>query len=206
MKPTYFRFFGVVALLVIFSSCKIIPTISRTTLMKDIQPKTLTVSAGIEQSGESPTYLPDPLFGYVGYAPNDWIELGLGTHYATYLPAIEAKFDVLSFMDLTTPFSLLIMGGVGAFLGEGDGEESIMPAYFHGGLALNYTINKYIQLYAGAGSDIFSKALNLQVGGYISPFSWLGLSANAKFVAGGEGSTLMFSIAPALTFNLGGSE
>ena len=193
----------ILGLLLLFTSCLTLPTptITRTHLMKDIDKQSVTIGAGIEfELEENPGYWGDSFFGYVGYAPLDWLEIGIAGHSValSIYPSLEAKIDVINMFTDCSPFSCVLMGGIGGL------PEDLFFA--HAGLAMNFRINQSLQLYLGAGTDSISDALNLQAGAYIAPIEWLGVSSNVKFVKGNEGTDLMFSIAPLITLYLGGRE
>jgi len=170
--------------------------------MRDIDKATFNIGAGIEDylqgsvefTEGSVVIMPDPVFGYIGYAPFDWLEAGIALHYFDVLFA-EAKIDVVDiFFDLF-PFSFMIMGGISL-------TELEHPIY-HAGLTANYRLNKYLQFYCCAGSDNLSELLNLQIGMYISPFQWLGFSTNVKLVFGENETAVMYSLSPIVSLSVG---
>jgi hypothetical protein len=133
---------------------------------------------------ENPAYAGDSLFGYLGYAPFDWLELGLGAHVVSLqlVPSIEAKVDLVDMFSDDSRFSF---GGLPNEL-----------LFYQAGLGVNFRIRGPLQLYLGAGSDSISTAMSLQAGVFVRPLKSLGVSANAKLVIGREGTALAFSIAP----------
>ncbi|UCF98891.1 MAG: hypothetical protein JSV89_04960 [Spirochaetaceae bacterium] len=170
-------------------------SITRTHLMKDIDPASVTIGIGMEFVSEDPDplYNADFLFGYLGYAPFDWSEFGIAFHTAwiSFFPAVEAKIDLVDIFTDASRISCLLMGGIGAY-SKDDGFDPI----YHGGIAVNFRPKRSQQLYAGAGTDSLAKALNLQVGLYFELLDWLGLSMNFKLVIGPDGTEPMFSAAP----------
>jgi hypothetical protein len=168
-------------------------TITRTYLMRDIEPSTMTVAAGTELFREdTEAYLGDFLFGYVGYAPKDWVEIGVAFHSWLFpYPSLEATFDLVDVFTDSSRLSLLLMGGISPLIADGQ-----FYLFYHGGAALSYRVGAATQLYLGVGSDLLSKALNLQVGAYFRLLEWLGASTNFKLVVGSEGIEPMLSIAP----------
>ena len=168
-------------------------SVTRTHLMKDTEASTLVVVAGLEpEFCENDAYMSDSLFGYVGYAPFRWLEAGVAAHVLSFglYPSVDAKIDLMELFSDSTRWSFMLMGGVGGLPKDPD-----YPLFFHGGAAVNYQMNHWLQLYAGAGADSVAKALALQTGAYVNPFKWLGASANFKLVIGVEGVVPMASAA-----------
>jgi hypothetical protein len=167
-------------------------SVTRTHLMKDTAASTLVVAAGLEPYGDNAEYMSDTLFGYIGYAPFRWLEAGLAAHYLSFglYPSLDAKIDLMEFFSDDTRWSCMLMGGVGGLPKDPD-----YPLFFHGGAAVNYQMNHWLQLYAGAGGDSVADALALQTGAYVNPFKWLGASANFKLVIGSAGIVPMASTA-----------
>lgn len=178
-----------------FSHCLAMPelTITRTHLMKDVEKAALTIGGGFDLAVPGDEYAGDLLFGYCGYAPTDWLEVGLGVHagMGSLLPGVEVAFDVLDAFGSFERVSLLIAGGIGGWPG---GEERSL--HYHGGAALNWRLNRYLQLYAGAGGDSASKALVVQTGVYVTPLRWLGISAGLGLVHGAEGTAALLCFTP----------
>ena len=169
--------------------------VTRTHLMKDIDRSTIAIALGVEdnrEEEEETAYQGDVLFGYLGYAPLDWLEFGVAVHTAglTFFPAAELKVDAIDLFTDSGRFSLLLMGGIGAAR-----EDGALHLICHGGGALNFQAKEDLQLYLGAGSDCLSEALNLQGGIYAVLLEWLGLSVNLKVVGGPEGWEPMLSLA-----------
>ena len=157
--------------------------------MKDIEAKTVTISAGFEKGAEDDiAYWPDLFFEYLGYAPNDWLEFGIAGHYLFHVPMVEAKVDLAELLLKAEKFSLMPTIGIGPVSDED------FPA--QAGLIANYRLGEKWQVYTGAGTDLLSEALNLQVGAYWTPKPWFGLTANAKLVAGDKGTSGMISVSP----------
>jgi hypothetical protein len=167
-------------------------SVTRTHLMRDIEASTLVVAAGLEFFGEDPTYTGEMLFGYLGYAPFRWLEAGLAAHVLSFglYPSVDGKIDLMEFFAEDTRWSCLLMGGIG-----GRPRDADYPVFYHGGAAVNYRMRKWLQLYAGAGSDSVARALALQTGAYAAPLKWLGASANFKLVISAKGVDPMASAA-----------
>jgi hypothetical protein len=171
--------------------------ITRTFLLKDIERTSITAGIGAEfELVKNPAYLGDNLFGYLGYAPLDWLELGLGAHTARLriLPSVEAKIDLVRIFSDSSRVSCLLMGGVGGLPDE--------LFFGQAGLGLNMRMSRLLQLYLAAGSDTISKAASLQAGAFVRPLKSLGIAANAKLVIGPEGLTPAVSIAPLVVLQL----
>jgi len=165
--------------------------ITRTHLLKDSERASVTVALGMELDlTENPAYMGDSLFGYLGYAPFDWLELGLGAYAVSlrFVPSIEAKVDLVDMFSDDSRISLLLMGGFGGLPNE--------LLFYQAGLGVNFRISRPLQLYLGAGSDSISTAMSLQAGAFLTLLKSLGVSANAKLVIGREGTAPAFSIAP----------
>jgi hypothetical protein len=168
-------------------------SVTRTHLMRDIEESSLIIGIGLESFGEDPEYMSDTYFGYLGYAPFDWLEAGLAVHCLTLglYPSVDGRIDLLEIFTDSTRVSCFLMGGVGGLPGDPD-----YPLFYHGGAAVNYRVTRWLQLYAGAGSDSVATALALQAGVYLAPLNWLGASVNFKLVIGPEGVEPMISAAP----------
>jgi hypothetical protein len=132
----------------------------------------------------------DNFFGYLGYAPLDWLEFGLGAHVESLqiYPSTEAKVDLVSIFADSRRLSFLLLGGVGGL------PDRLLFA--HAGLGLNLRLSRLLQLHLAAGSDTLSKAASLQAGAFGRPLKSLGVAANAKLVIGQEGITPVVSVAP----------
>ena len=168
-------------------------SVTRTHLMRDTEASTLVVAAGLESEFcENDAYMSDTLFGYVGYAPLRWLEAGVAAHVLSFglYPSVDAKIDLMEFFSDDTRWSCMLMGGLGGLPKDPD-----YPLFFHGGTAVNVRMRHWLQLYAGAGGDSVASALSLQTGAYLTPFKWLGASANFKLVIGSEGVVPMASAA-----------
>jgi hypothetical protein len=75
-------------------------------MVKNIEAKTITILAGFEVGDEGEVaYLPDTLFEYIGYAPNDWIEFDIGGYYLFMVPMVEAKIDLAELLLKTEKLS-----------------------------------------------------------------------------------------------------
>lgn len=179
------------------SPCLAMPelTITRTHLMKDVEKATAVIGGGFDVAVPDDGYLGDILFGYCGYAPTDWLEVGLGVHagIGSLVPAVEVTFDALDAFSRIERLSLLIVGGIGGWPG---GEVSSL--HYHAGAALNYRLNPHLQLYAGAGGDSASQALVAQAGVYVAPLRWLGISTGLGLVHGAEGTAALLCLTPML--------
>ena len=171
--------------------------ITRTHLVKDIQRSTITAAVGMEffkgslsGSTEGLAYAGEALFGYFGYSPFDWLELGIAVHndWLRFVPAVEAKIDVVDLFTDSSRISCLLAGGIGYVPDD--------SPWYHGGAAVNFRVNQRLQLCLGAGSDSWSQALSLQAGVYVVLLDWLGLSTNFKLVCGPQGMEPMLSVAP----------
>jgi hypothetical protein len=167
--------------------------LTRTQLLKDIERSSLTAGIGIEvELIENPAYIGDNLFGYVGYAPLDWLELGVGAHLVDLelYPSFEGKIDLVDIFANASRFSCLLMGGCGGF------RDGLF--FYQAGVGLNLRANRFLQLNLGAGGDSVSQAFSLQAGAFVSPLKSLGVSANAKLVIGPKGAVPVLSVAPLL--------
>ncbi len=193
-----------IILLLCFSvgSCVILPTISETHLMSDIDEHDLSISVGTEQPiGESNGILPDVMYEYVSYAPADWVEVGLAGHYSIALLGIDARFDIVDMFTDDSPISALILGGV-LFFSGGSGPVG------HMGAAVNYRINRVVEVYAGAATSTLFFAPTFYLGTNINIFKWLSLAANMKLALNTvveedpPPAALMISVAPRISFNL----
>jgi len=184
-------------------SCIILPTISETHLLSDIQEDELSISVGTEQPiGEAHVILPDVLFEYVSYAPADWVEFGLAGHYSVGLIGIDARFDVIDMFTDNSPLSGMIVGGV-LFLSGGSGP------IVHFGAAANYRFNRTFEVYACAATSTLLFVPVFHFGTNINIFDWLSLSGNLKmglntFDANSSFPPVafMFSVAPRISFDL----
>jgi hypothetical protein len=168
-------------------------TVTRTHVLNDIERSTITVAAGFELPLRSEaSYLGDTGFGYVGYAPLDWLDFGIGAHLVDFdiYPSAELSLDVVDMFSDSSRFSLLLMAGVGG-----------LPAslwFLHGGLGAVYQFTEYLQFYLGVGSDSNSRAAAVQAGVFVGPWRSLAVSFNAKLVVGPDGTELVVSLAPML--------
>jgi len=173
-------------------------TVTRSHLMKDMVESYTTVEVGTEfPLRKNPSYVSDLYFGYYGYAPYDWLEIGVTVHscFAVPYPSFEAKIDVIDIFTDSRRLSFIVMGGIGLVLAE-----DIGVLVYHGGGAVNYRLSQYWQLYLGAGTDSISEAFNLQTGVYFATRKWLGFSMGFNLVAGSEGIELIPSLALVATF------
>ena len=183
------------------SSCLILPTISETHLLSDIQEKELSISVGTEQLiGETGVILPDVLFEYISYSPTDWFEFGLAGHYSIALLGIDAKLDFVDMFTNDSPLSAMLLGGVLFFSG---GSGPIV----HFGAAANYRINQVVELYAGAATSTLFFVPSFHLGTNLNIFDWLSLSANLKMALNLVESnadfppvSFMLSVAPRVSF------
>ena len=189
----------------LLGSCTIIPTISRTYLLDSIRPDTISVSVGTEVPlGESNDILPDPIYEYVSYAPNEWLEFGVAGHWGIALPAIEAKVDLLSAFGAKTPWSVLLHAGIGTPL-----SSDSTGVLIHGGVAGNYRLAPKFELYGAVGSSSISQIPVFQIGTAFTPINWLSLSGNLKIAVNTREDrtdsspiAFMFSFSPSLVFGL----
>jgi hypothetical protein len=166
-------------------------SITRTYFLKDIERASITAGLGMEaELVQDPAYEGDNFFGYLGYAPLQWLEVGLGAHVESLqiYPSAEAKIDLAGVFADSRRLSLLLMGGVGGL------PDRLLFA--HAGLGLNLRLSRLLQLHLAAGSDTLSKAMSLQAGAFLRPLKSLGVAANAKLVIGQEGITPVLSVAP----------
>lgn len=196
MKKIHFLFLFGLSLFI--TSCLTLPTstVTRTHLMKDIDKSTITTVAGVEfELTEDNEYVGDSLFGYFSYAPWDWFEFGIAAHALNLdlYPSVDAKIDMINIFTDSRRLSCLLMGGVGGLPDD--------LFFYHGGLTMNFRLDRYVQLYLGAGSDSISEALIFQAGAYFALMESVGILTNLKLVAGQEGTELMFSMAPLGTFS-----
>jgi hypothetical protein len=176
-------------------------SITRTHLYRDIEESTVTFAIGSEvflelfasQDDPDPPYIGELYYGYIGCAGSDWLEYGLAIHsvYGMLAPYLELKVDLIDMFTDSSRLSCLVMGGAGGVMDSG-----YIYFLYHGGGALIFNLSPRVQLYAGVGSDSLSRALNLQVGAYVTIVDWLGISANFELVTGSEGIEPMISIAP----------
>lgn len=164
--------------------------VTRTHLLKSIQRGTGTFAVGIESEFRSDsTYSGDSVFGYLGYAFLDWLELGVGAHVQqlSLYPSAEAKIDLLDLFADSGRLSILLMGGAGGLPDD--------LWFAHGGLGLLRRHTDRLDLYAAAGTDTVSRALSIQAGALLWPHASLGVSVNPKLVFGPQGNELMVSLA-----------
>jgi hypothetical protein len=73
-------------------------SVTRTHLLKDIERSSITLGLGMESElREQRVYSADYLFGYLGYAPLDWVELGVAAHAIglSAYPSVDAKVDLV---------------------------------------------------------------------------------------------------------------
>ena len=197
-------FTGIVALtyILVASSCLILPTISETHLLSDIQEKELSISVGTDQLiGESSVFLPDVLFEYISFAPTDWFEFGLAGHYSVALLGIDARLDFVDMFTEDSPISAMLLGGV-LFLSGGP------SPIVHFGTAVNYRISRFVELYAGAATSTLFFVPSFHFGTNLNIFEWLSLSANLKIAlnlvdtsSGYPPAAFMLSIAPRISFS-----
>jgi hypothetical protein len=168
--------------------------ITRTHLLKDIEPKsvTLAVAGDIVRERPDPLHYADFLVVYLGYSPTAWLEFGTALHSILSNPvaALEGKVDLVEFFADSSRLSCLLIGGFGGY-NDGGGYDPVL----HGGLALNLQTKEDLQLYLGAGTDSLSSALSVQTGLYAALLNWLGFSLNFKLAVGPEGTEPMLSAA-----------
>ena len=184
------------------TSCLILPTISETHLLSDIQEKELSISVGTEQLlGESSVFLPDVLYEYISFAPTDWFEFGLAGHYSVALLGIDARFDFVDMFTDDSPLSVMLLGGVLLFSG---GSGPIV----HFGTAANYRINKFVEIYLCAATSTLFFVPSFHLGTNINIFEWLSLSANLKMAlnvvevnSDFPPAAFMLSVAPRISFS-----
>jgi hypothetical protein len=169
--------------------------------MKDIDELDVTVLAGMEiavSPNSEPVYIGELYFAYIGYAPYDWLEIGLAAHssFAYPYPSFDVKIDVIDIFTDSSRLSCLVVGGAGMIV-----DEDIGILAFHGGGALNFRLSQRWQLYFGAGTDSLFQALNLQAGAYLITDKQMGFSAGLNFVTGSAGMQLIPSFTVFVTFN-----
>ena len=169
--------------------------ITRTHLMKDIDPKSITMAVAVDivRDTPDPVHYADFLVVYLGYSPRAWLEFGVAIHsiWSNPLAGIEGKLDLVEFVADSGRLSCLLIGGFGGYK-----EDAAYAPVFHGGLALNLQVKEDLQLYLGAGTDSLSDALSVQTGLYVSVLDWLGFSLSFKLAVGPEGTEPMLSAAP----------
>ena len=169
--------------------------ITRTHLLKDIDPRstTLAIAADIVREKPDPVHYADFLVVYLGYSPWAWLEFGAALHsiWSNPIAALEGKIDLVECFADSRRLSCLLIGGFGGY-----NEDGAYSPVFHGGLALNLQVKEDLQLYLGAGTDSLSNALSVQTGLYVSVLDWLGFSLNFKLAVGPEGTEPMLSAAP----------
>jgi hypothetical protein len=169
--------------------------ITRTHLMKDVDPKSITIAVGgdIVRDESDTIYDPDFPVVYLGYAPWDWLEFGVALHgvWIDAIAAVEGKVDLVDIFTDPGRLSCLLIGGFGGRM-----EDDEFYPVLHGGVAVNFQVKEDLQLYLGAGTDSLSEALSLQGGLYVSVLEWLGLSLNLKLVVDPDGIEPMLSAAP----------
>lgn len=195
-KSKYFLFFlFLVPAFLLHASSMPETAITHTHLMKDIEKTSITLGMGIEYYSEDPEphYGGDLLYGFLNYAPRDWLELGIALHMVnmTGLPIGEFKVDVIDIFSDNRRLSCLVIGGIGGFI-----DDDVFRPVYHGGVTANLQVSPKSQLHAGASADSLSKALSLQGGGYVALLNWLGISMNLKFVIGSRGVEPMLSFVP----------
>jgi hypothetical protein len=164
--------------------------------MREIEPRAVTVAAGLETYSTADPYMGEFIYAYGGYAINDWAEAGIALH--TYPSSadigVDARVDLVDAIWDVKRLSLLLMGGVGGFV-------YLMPQLiFHGGVAVTYRGREWWEIYVGAGSDSVSRALVVQAGACMTLFSWFGLSVSGKAISGPLGRALVVSFMPFLIF------
>ena len=186
-------------------ACKVIPTLSRTYLMDDIRSKTFSIAAGTEiPIGEGGAILPDPIYEYISYAPNDWLEIGAAGHWGIGLFGVEAKVDVIDIFTDGLRVSAIIGGGISVASGSEDTGVALNAS-----LCANMRMTESIELYAGIGGSSISQVPSVHAGVNIDLFRWLSISANAKLVINTQEkdpdppAALMLSICPSLNFQTG---
>ena len=170
--------------------------------MDDIQEKTFSIAAGTEiPLGESSVVLPDPLYEYISYAPTDWFEFGLAGRYTIGLVGVDVKFDFVDMFTDGSPLSMMLIGGALFFTGGGSAVVG------HAGVAANYQVTSWLELYGGAATSTIFLVPVFQVGASISPVKWFSLSANLKLVLNTvesetetEPLVALVSIAPSFNF------
>jgi hypothetical protein len=174
-------------------------SVTRTHLMKDIDESTVVIGVGIESFREDPAYMSDTYIGYLGYAPCEWLEVGFALHCLTvmFYPSLDAKIDLMEIFTDSSRLSCMLMGGIGGLPWDED-----YPLFFHGGAAVNYRLARWLQLYAGAGSDSVATALVMQAGVFLAPLKWLGASVNFKLSIGSEGVEPTISAVPLLVIHI----
>jgi hypothetical protein len=169
--------------------------ITRTHLMKDIDPKSITLAVAGDLVREKPeaVHYADFLVVYLGYSPWAWLEFGVALHsiWSNPLAGLEGKIDLMEFINDSSRVSCLLIGGFGGYR-----EDGAYSPVVHGGLALNLRVREDLQLYLGAGTDSLSQALSIQTGLYVSVLDWLGFSLSFKLAVGPEGTEPMLSAAP----------
>jgi hypothetical protein len=169
--------------------------ITRTHLMKDIDPKSVTLAVAGDLVREKPeaVHYADFLVVYLGYSPWAWLEFGVALHsiWSNPLAGLEGKIDLMEFINDSSRLSCLLIGGFGGYR-----EDGAYAPVVHGGLALNLQAREDLQLYLGAGTDSLSEALSIQTGLYVSVLDWLGFSLSFKLAVGPAGTEPMLSAAP----------
>jgi len=169
--------------------------VTRTHLLKDIDPKSITIAVGgdLVRENSDPVYYADPLVVYLAYSPWAWFEFGIALHSTWTNPyaTMEGKIDLVDFFADSSRLSCLLIGGFGGFA-----EAEEFHPVLHGGAAVALEVKKDLQLYLGAGTDTLSEALSVQTGLYVSLLEWLGFSLNFKLAVGPQGIEPMLSAAP----------
>ena len=174
-------------------------------MLSNIQEKELALNVGTEFPeqliDEKYLILPDILFEYLSFAPTDWFEFGLAGHYTVALLGIDAKLDIVDMFTNDSPVSAMVLGGVQFFSG--------LQPVFHFGAAVNYSLNRFVELYACAATSTITFFPVFHLGTNLNIFEWLSLSANLKTVYIGENTNtdsfpaaFMFSVAPRISFDL----
>lgn len=185
------------------SSCVIIPTITHTHLADDIREDQFSIAAGVETVvGESPAILPDIAYGYVSYAPTDWLEVGAAAHYALALIGADIKIDLIGIVSDGSPWSAMLLGG--AMVSPSGGGLIV-----HAGIGGNYRVGERVEFFATAGTNSPFFVPMFQIGSNLTLLKWLSLSASAKLAVNtleeGEDSppvAFMVSISPSFNFDL----
>jgi hypothetical protein len=169
--------------------------VTRTHLMKDVDPQSITIAVGGDILREESDSIYDADFPvvYLGYAPWDWLEFGVALHcvWIEAFSALEGKIDLVDIFTDPGRLSCLLIGGFGGLTED----EKFYPV-LHGGIAANFQVSEDLQLYLGAGTDSLSEVLSIQGGLYYSILEWLGLSLNLKLVVGPDGVEPLLSAAP----------
>ncbi len=193
----------VILLSFLAGSCIILPTISETHLLSDIQEDELSITVGTDQLiGEPGIILPDVLYEYLSYAPADWVEFGIAGHYGIGFLGIDARFDIIDMFTDDNPLSAMLLGGALLFSGG-----SAPLAHFGG--AANYKINRFVEVYAAAATSTLFFVPVFHIGTHVNIFDWLALSGNLKIAVNTvetnvdvPPAAIMISVAPRISFSL----